>query len=119
MYTQGFGILLILILCAFLFAFSTLIASWVVRAKAPSTLKSMPYESGMNPFGEARIQFDVKFYLFSLLFILFDIEAIFLFPWAVSFANLGVIGLLEMFLFVAILSLGLIYAWRRNALEWQ
>ncbi len=119
MYTQGFGLLLILFICSFLFAFSTIIASWIVSAKAPTPLKHTPYESGMVPFGEARIRFDVKFYLYALLFILFDIEAIFLFPWAVSMVNLGWLGLLEMFIFVVILFLGLIYAWRRKALEWQ
>lgn len=119
MYTQGFGTLFILFLCSFLFAFSTILAAWIVSPKAPSPLKQTPYESGMTPFGEAHIKFDVKFYLYTLLFILFDIEAIFLFPWAVAFEKLGVAGLLEMFLFIAILFLGLLYAWRRKALEWQ
>jgi NADH-quinone oxidoreductase subunit A len=119
MYTQGFGVLFILFVCSLLFALSTIIASWVVSAKAPTALKNTPYESGMNPFGSAQINFDVKFYLYSLLFILFDIEAIFLFPWAVSFTELGWLGFLEMFIFIAILFLGLIYAWRRKALEWQ
>lgn len=119
MYTQGFGVLLILFVCAVLFAFSTILASWIVSAKAPTALKNTPYESGMNPFGEARIKFDVKFYIYTLLFILFDIEAIFLFPWAVAFDKLGILGLLEMFIFIAILFIGLLYAWRRKALEWQ
>jgi NADH:ubiquinone oxidoreductase subunit 3 (subunit A) len=119
MYTQGFGVLFVLFLCAIAFALSTLLISWVVSPKAPTALKSTPYESGMAPFGEAHIRFDVKFYLYSLLFILFDIEAIFLFPWAVSFTSLGLLGLLEMVVFVGILFLGLVYAWRRNALEWQ
>lgn len=119
MYTQGFGVLLILFLCSILFALSTIIASWVVSPKAPTPLKNTPYESGMNPIGEALIRFDVKFYLYSLLFILFDIEAIFLFPWAVSFDKLGFLGFLEMFIFIVILFLGLVYAWRKKALEWQ
>lgn len=119
MYTQGFGTLFILFVCSILFALTTIIASWVVSAKAPTALKNTPYESGMTPFGEARIKFDVKFYLYSLLFILFDIEAIFLIPWAVSYVQLGLLGLLEMFIFIVILFIGLIYAWRRKALEWQ
>lgn len=119
MYTQGFGVLLILFLCSLAFAFSTIIASWVVHPKAPNPLKNTPYESGMVPIGDAQIRFDVKFYLYTLLFILFDIEAIFLFPWAVAFDKLGLIGLIEMFIFIAILFIGLLYAWRRKALEWQ
>ncbi len=119
MLTQGFGTLFVLMVCAFLFALSILALAWVVSPKAPNPLKNTPYESGMVPFGDAQIRFDVKFYLFSLLFILFDIEAIFLFPWAVSFTHLGLVGLLEMFLFIVILFIGLLYAWRRKALEWQ
>ncbi len=119
MLTQGFGILAILFICSLLFAFSTIFASWVVSPKAPTPLKETTYESGMEPYGGAHIKFDVKFYIYSLLFILFDIEAIFLFPWAVSFVKLGLVGFLEMFIFIAILFIGLLYAWRRNALEWQ
>ncbi len=119
MYTQGFGVLLILFLCSIIFALSTILISWIVNPKAPNPLKNTPYESGMNPFGEAHIKFDVKFYLYALLFILFDIEAMFLFPWAASFVNLGLLGLFEMFIFIAILFLGLVYAWRRKALDWQ
>lgn len=123
MYTQGFGVLFVLILCSLLFALSLILVSWVVSVKAPTALKQTPYESGMVPFGDAHIKFDVKFYLFTLLFILFDIEAIFLFPWAVAFDKLlqwsGIFALLEMFIFIAILFVGLLYAWRRKALEWQ
>lgn len=91
-------------------------------------MKETPYESGMTPFGDSRIQFDVKFYLYALLFILFDIETIFLFPWALSFGDLacdgpqhcmGAFPIVEMFVFIGILLLGLIYAWRRDALKWQ
>jgi NADH-quinone oxidoreductase subunit A len=119
MYTQGFGVIFILFLCALAFALSTILISWVVSPKAPNALKNTPYESGMEPFGSAQIKFDVKFYLYTLLFILFDIEAIFLFPWAVAYDKLGFMGLLEMFIFIAILFIGLLYAWRRKALEWQ
>ncbi len=119
MYTQGFGVLLVLFICSLLFALSTIIASFVVSAKAPNPLKQTAYESGMTPYGQAQIKFDVKFYLYSLLFILFDIEAIFLFPWAIAFMKVGLLGLMEMLLFLTILFIGLVYAWRRKALEWQ
>lgn len=119
MYTQGFGVLFVLFVCSFLFALSLLVISYVVSAKAPGKLKYTPYESGMVAIGDAQIRFDAKFYLYSLLFMLFDIEAIFLFPWAMVFEELGLLGLLQMTIFLLILFVGLIYAWRRQALEWQ
>lgn len=100
-------------------ALTILLLAFIVSPKAPNELKCTPYESGMPVYGNARIQFDVKFYLFTLLFILFDIEAMFLFPWAIAFEKLGVQGMVEMLVFIGILFAGLIYAWRRDALEWQ
>jgi NADH-quinone oxidoreductase subunit A len=73
----------------------------------------------MLAYGDAKIRFDVKFYLYALLFILFDIETVFLYPWAMAFGQLGVLALVEMVLFIAILGLGLVYAWRKGALRWQ
>ncbi|NLF82737.1 MAG: NADH-quinone oxidoreductase subunit A [Candidatus Gastranaerophilales bacterium] len=93
--------------------------SWLVQPKAPGHLKSKTYECGMKPFGDSRIQFDVKYYLFALLFLIFDIEAVFLFPWAVSFDKLGLFALVEAFIFIGILILGLAYAWKKDALKWQ
>lgn len=119
MLTQGYGVLFVLTICSFLLGVTLLVVATIVSPKAPNLLKNTPYESGMNAIGDARIQFDVKYYLYSLLFILFDIEAIFLFPWAVGFNSLGLLGLLEIIVFLAILFLGLVYAWRRKALEWQ
>lgn len=119
MLTQGYGLLFTLVILSVLFAFKLILLAWIVSPKAPNALKYSPYESGMPLFGEAQIQFDVKFYLFSLLFILFDIESIFLFPWAVAFDMLGWFGLIEMVIFIAILALGLVYAWRRRALDWH
>ena len=117
--SNGYGSLLIAIFCSIALAATMLIVAWVVNPKAPNALKNTPYESGMPVIGTGRIQFDVKFYLFTLLFILFDIEAIFLFPWAVSFERLGFLGIAEVLIFLVILFVGLIYAWRRKALEWQ
>ncbi|MCA9788573.1 MAG: NADH-quinone oxidoreductase subunit A [Cyanobacteria bacterium HKST-UBA05] len=119
MLTQGYGLLFTLFVLSLIFAIKLLVIAWVVSPKAPNPLKGSTYESGMPLFGGAHIQFDVKFYLFSLLFILFDIESIFLFPWAVAFEKLGMLGLVEMLLFIGILTLGLVYAWRRRALEWH
>ena len=87
--------------------------------KKPSASKSMPYESGITPFGEATRRLPVRFYLIAVLFILFDIEVIFFLPWAVVFRKLGLFGLAEMGVFILILLIGYIYAWKKGALEWE
>ncbi len=81
--------------------------------------KAMPYESGMNPIGPGTRRMPVRFYLIAVLFILFDIETIFFLPWALVFRQLGLLGLVEMFLFIAILLVGYFYAWKKGALEWE
>jgi len=81
--------------------------------------KSQPYESGVVPFGQAQRRFPVHFYLIAVLFILFDVEIIFLFPWAVMFKALGLFGLIEMVIFIAILVVGYVYIWKKGALEWE
>ena len=81
--------------------------------------KSMPYESGMNPIGPGTRRMPVRFYLIAVLFILFDIETIFFLPWAISFRQLGLFGLLEMIVFIVILLVGYFYAWKKGALEWE
>lgn len=85
----------------------------------PTTRKTAPYESGMKPIGPATRRMPVKFYLIAVLFILFDIEVVFFLPWAVVFRDLGFFGLASMGLFVFILTVGLIYEWRKGALEWE
>jgi NADH-quinone oxidoreductase subunit A len=81
--------------------------------------KSMPYESGMNPYGEGTRRMPVRFYLIAVLFILFDIEVVFFLPWAIVFRQLGVFGLAEMAVFIVILLVGYVYAWKKGALEWE
>jgi NADH-quinone oxidoreductase subunit A len=85
----------------------------------PTAKKGQPYESGMIPYGPGTRQMSVKYYLVAVLFILFDVEVIFFLPWAVAFKQLGLYGLIEMFLFVAILLVGFIYIWKKGALEWE
>ena len=123
MYLSGYSMLLLLLLFAGITPFLLMALSQVVQIKYPSALKYTVYESGMTPFGEAHVQFDVKFYMYALLFILFDIETVFLFPWAVAFDSLVLIGGLlpsvEMLVFIGILVLGLVYDCRRDALRWQ
>ena len=82
-------------------------------------IKAMPYESGMNPIGPGTRRMPVRFYLIAVLFILFDIETIFFLPWAIVFRQLGLFGLLEMVVFIAILLVGYFYAWKKGALEWD
>jgi NADH-quinone oxidoreductase subunit A len=87
--------------------------------KKESEAKAMPYESGMNPYGEGTRRMPVRFYLIAVMFILFDIEVVFFLPWAIVFRQLGVFGLIEMIIFIAILLAGYIYAWKKGALEWE
>ena len=87
--------------------------------KKESEAKSMPYESGMNPYGEGTRRMPVRFYLIAVLFILFDIEVVFFLPWAIVFRQLAVFGLIEMIIFIAVLLVGYVYAWKKGALEWE
>jgi len=84
-----------------------------------SETKSMPYESGIVPYGEGTRRMPVRFYLIAVLFILFDIEVVFFLPWAITFRQLGLFGLIEMVIFIVILLVGYIYAWKKGALEWE
>jgi len=87
--------------------------------KKDSAAKSMPYESGMNPYGEGTRRMPIRFYLVAVLFILFDIEVVFFLPWAITFRQLGLFGLVEMIVFIVILLVGYVYAWKKGALEWE
>jgi len=110
---------------AVLLALSTLIALIAVGLgsifgpQKKSEAKSMPYESGMNPYGEGTRRMPVRFYLIAVLFILFDIEVVFFLPWAVVFRQLGWFGLAEMAVFIVLLLVGYFYAWKKGALEWE
>ena len=104
---------------------STLIAliaiglGYLFGPKKESAAKSMPYESGMNPYGEGTRRMPVRFYLIAVLFILFDIEVVFFLPWAIVFRQLGLFGMIEMIIFIVILLVGYAYAWKKGALEWE
>jgi NADH-quinone oxidoreductase subunit A len=111
--------LLLMILAAVAIALVMLGLSGLLGPKKPDPIKLAPYECGMSPIGGARVRFSVKFYLIAMLFILFDVEAIFLYPWAVVHRQLGMFGLVEMAIFVIILFVGYIYIWKRGAFEWE
>jgi NADH-quinone oxidoreductase subunit A len=100
-------------------AVAILVLSHLFSPGRQTVVKGMPYESGMTPLGGTRDRFSVKFYLVAMLFIVFDIEIVFMIPWAVAFRQLGLLGLVEMLVFVVILLVGLIYVWKRGALEWD
>ncbi len=108
----------ILILLAAGFALVTLLLSHVLGPRRPTRSKLTPYECGIDPVGSARERFSVKFYLVAMLFIIFDIEIVFLYPWAVILNSLKLFGLIEMILFLGILLIGLLYVWKKGGLEW-
>ncbi|ACD96844.1 NADH-quinone oxidoreductase subunit A [Trichlorobacter lovleyi] len=111
--------IMLLILVALAFGLGSVVFSSLIGQKKFSKVKMAPYECGCEPIGTARERFPIKFYLIAMLFILFDIEAVFLYPWAVLYKKLGLFGLVEMGLFVVILFVGYIYVWKKGALEWE
>ena len=112
-----------LVLLALLFPAGGILSSWLlgrlgVRPEAPDPIKEATYECGVETEGSAWVQFNFRYYYFALLFVIFDVEAVFLYPWAVSFQKVAVAGFVEVVTFVLILFMGLAYAWRKKALEW-
>jgi NADH-quinone oxidoreductase subunit A len=101
------------------FALVSVIGSLILGMRKPTPEKQAPYECGMQPVGTARERFSVKFYLVAMLFLLFDIEAVFLFPWAVVYRDLKLFGFFEMLLFIGVVLAGYVYVWKRGALEWE
>ena len=96
-----------------------IIGAAILAPSNPDPEKTSAYECGFNAFDDARMKFDVRFYLVAILFIIFDLEVAFLFPWAVSLGAIGIFGFWSMVLFLAVLTIGFVYEWRRGALEWQ
>ena len=96
-----------------------LIAAWAIAPKSPDKEKVSAYECGFNAFDDARMKFDVRFYLVSILFIIFDLEVAFLFPWAVALKGIGAFGFWSMMAFLGVLTVGFIYEWCKGALEWE
>ena len=111
--------ILIFILLALLFGVVPLVVSRIIQPKDAYKAKNSPYECGFEPFEDARLPFDVKFYLVAILFIIFDLETAFLFPWAIVLHDLGWAGLSAMSIFLGLLIIGFIYEWKRGALEWE
>lgn len=104
---------------AITFPLLPIILAQFIAPKKPSTTKNATYECGVEAKGDAWIQFRAQYYLYALIFVVFDIETIFIYPWAVAYKSMGLFALVEMFIFIAILAVGLIYAWRKGVLEWK
>jgi NADH-quinone oxidoreductase subunit A len=115
--------LLILLVIAVVLACTLVGLSWILGPKKPSAAKLAPYECGVSPVGSARERFPVKFYLIAMLFIVFDIETVFLYPWAVTYKNVPhsfqLFELFEMITFIIILFVGYVYVWKKGAFEWE
>jgi len=118
-YTEQYFPVLVVALLAMALAAGLIAASYLLGKRVHGRIKDMPYESGMVPTGDARQRFSVKFYLVAMLFILFDIEAIFLYPWVVVFRDLKVTAFAEMLVFVFLILSGFWYIWKKGALDWS
>ncbi len=116
--TRYFPILLF-IFVALVLGVATLLLSYLVQPKYPESEKLTTYECGSEPFSDARMPFPVRYYIFAMLFVIFDIEVIFLYPWAVVFTKIELIGLVEMLVFIGLFLVAYVYAWRKGALEWD
>ncbi len=111
--------ILIIMVISVLFGTVTLLVGNIFRIKRPYKEKLVAYESGNLPIGEPREKFSVKYYIIAMLFVIFDVEAVFLYPWALVYDKIGLYALVEMILFILILAVGYIYAWRKEAFNWN
>ena len=111
--------ILIFIMIASAFGIGALLIGYLFRLRKPYFEKLLPYESGINPKGEPRTRFAIRFYIVAMLFVVFDVEAIFIYPWAVVFDKIGIYAFIEMVIFIVILLIGYIYAWKKDAFVWD
>ena len=116
--SEYFPILVFLVIAGGI-AVAMILASVVLAKQSPNSEKLSPYECGFEPFEDARMRFDVRYYLVAILFIIFDLEVTFLFPWAVVYGQLGVYGFWSMMVFLGVLTIGFAYEWKKGALEWD
>ncbi len=111
--------IIVFLLIALGLSFLFIIINFVLSPKNPDPEKLSAYECGFEPFNDSRMQFDVRFYLVAILFIIFDLEIAFLFPWAISLGNIGFLGFISMMIFLFILTVGFVYEWKKGALDWE
>jgi NADH-quinone oxidoreductase subunit A len=116
---ESFGPVAIFFVVAAIFPVVPLILGRFIAPRKPDRVKLQPYESGMETIGPTHVQFRTRYYLYALIFVIFEVEAIYLFPWAVAFDQLGLFALIEMAIFIGFLLVGFGYAWKKRALEWE
>jgi len=117
--THPYFPVLVLFFLAGIVVISLLLIAQKIGPKRPNPVKAEPFESGNPPRGDARLRFPVKFYLVAMLFLIFDVEVVFFYPWAILFRRLGLFGLVEMGIFLFLLVIAFIYVWKKGALEWD
>ena len=119
MYNLDYIFILIFIVIGAGMALAMYLLSKILSPSSPDSEKLSAYECGFEPFQDSRMEFDVRFYLVAILFIIFDLEIAFLFPWAISLGNIGILGFASMMIFLFILTIGFIYEWKKGALDWE
>jgi len=118
-YLANYFPVLVFIAVTFAFGAGTLVVSYFLQPNLPDPEKLSAYECGSEPFSDARMPFPVRYYIIAMLFVIFDIEILFLYPWAIAFDQIGVIGMVEMMIFIGLFVVGYVYAWKKGALEWD
>ena len=118
-FLQDYLSIIIFLIIAFGLSSFFIILNFLASPKNPDPEKLSAYECGFEPFNDSRMEFDVRFYLVAILFIIFDLEIAFLFPWAISLGNIGLLGFISMMIFLFILTVGFIYEWKKGALDWE
>ena len=119
LYQNNYMIVFIFLCLGVLLPIVALFIGKLLRPNKPQETKYTTYESGIEPFNDSRVQFTIRYYIFALMFVIFDVETVFLYPWAVAYEKLGVFALIEMLIFVLMLVIGLLYAWKKKVLKWN
>ncbi|WP_026583376.1 NADH-quinone oxidoreductase subunit A [Bacillus sp. J33] len=118
LYQNNYLIVFVFLCLGVLLPVVALFLGKLLRPFKPHDTKYTTYESGIEPFHDSRVQFNVRYYIFALMFVIFDVETVFLYPWAVAYEKLGIFALIEMLIFVFMLVIGLVYAWKKKVLKW-
>jgi NADH-quinone oxidoreductase subunit A len=118
-YLQEYLPIILFLIVALILSCAFVAVNFILSPKNPDPEKLSAYECGFEPFEDSRMEFDVRFYLVAILFIIFDLEIAFLFPWAISLGNIGLLGFSSMMIFLFILTIGFIYEWKKGALDWE
>mgnify|MGYP003549720218 CR=1 FL=1 len=117
-YQNNYLIIVVFLCLGVLLPVVALFLGKLLRPFKPIPAKYTTFESGVEPFHDSRVQFNVRYYMFAILFVIFDVETVFLYPWAVAYEKLGIVALIEMMIFVLMLLIGLVYAWKKKVLKW-